>query len=310
MIKLGLGINRKIQRAKIFLQKRWFDILPARNYADHYRYQHILCAVAHNEEDILEEWLLFHLSIGIEYFVIFDHNSTDGSREKLRPYEKAGLLEWRDLKIDRFTTWQQAKAYNTIIPEFRHKAKWIWFLDTDEFLVPTQVTHISEITGKLENDHTIGGIAVNWLFFGTAHVEDLSSGKWHIEELTRRAPLDWKQHSEVKCGIRPEATPGFFENPHTTFFYKNRRMVYADGTDFNGRYISHDILKIHHYWHRTEKFYREVKLPRRMQLMGTIYGPKGRALHHEMRNRVVDESILRFIPRMKELKNKFTAVHF
>ncbi len=309
-MSLGLGIKSKIYRWRRSLQKRRIAAQKPYPYQQHYQYNNVACLVVKNEAGILEEWLLFHLAVGFDYVVIIDNNSNDQSRELLEPYRKAGLLEWREMPVEPFSAWQQILEYNKVIADFRGRARWLWFLDSDEFLVPAEADRIDTISAKLAADESVGGIAVNWLFFGTAGVEKLGTEEWHIEKLNRRAPLQWQRHKAVKSGLRPEASAGFFESPHLPYFFKDRKAVYANGQPYNGQQIDHSILKVHHYWHRTESFFRRVKLPRRELLVGTTYGPRGKKLHYDMHNKEEDRSMARFTGRMREIKKRVLAGQF
>ena len=295
------------------IQKAWHQLkkwrlrnLPARPYAQDYQYQHVACVIVNNEADILEEWVLFHLTVGIEHFIIWDHQSSDVSRKVLEPYEKAGLVHWMDFPYDTFNVARQIKIYNKTIAQLQGKAKWIWFLDSDEFVVPATADTIPELIDPIESDPEVGAIAVNWLFFGTSEVESLAPGEWHIEKLTQRAPEEWKNHRATKGALRPEATAGFMDQPHFPILRQGKKIVYPDRTDFDDKHTTFDILRVHHYWHRTESFYRNRKIARKEYLSGRKRSQHELNRLHQLYNQVNDNTLKRFIPRMVALRKELS----
>ncbi len=61
---------------------------PAREHGSYLA----VCSMFLNEERYLAEWIEFHLLAGVERFYLYDHESTDGSREVLAPYVEEGTV--------------------------------------------------------------------------------------------------------------------------------------------------------------------------------------------------------------------------
>ncbi len=89
-------------------------------------------AIVKNEADYLEEWLAYHLALGVDHFVIYDNGSTDGSAELLERYINHGLVT----RIDWPIGGGQLAAYNHSLRMFGAAARWLAYYDPDEFLVP------------------------------------------------------------------------------------------------------------------------------------------------------------------------------
>jgi glycosyltransferase involved in cell wall biosynthesis len=88
----------------------------------------VLCFGVIDEADIVERFLAYHLSIGIDAFVAVDVGSTDGTLDLLSRHERAGYLhhfrangEWNWLLI------RMARE--------RYDAEWCLFGDADEFWI-------------------------------------------------------------------------------------------------------------------------------------------------------------------------------
>ena len=103
-----------------------------------------ICAIFHNEAPYLAEWLTHHLMAGIERIDLYDHGSQDGYLETLQPYMQSGkviLRHWNESAYDasglsmsgiKFSV--QNQAYKACMLANYEEAKWLLFLDVDEFL--------------------------------------------------------------------------------------------------------------------------------------------------------------------------------
>ena len=86
--------------------------------------------IAKNEASYIKEWLDFHIKQGVTNFVIYDNESTDNFREVLQPYIESGTVIYELLKGRR----RQLDAYNMALNKYRHRFKYMGFIDADEFV--------------------------------------------------------------------------------------------------------------------------------------------------------------------------------
>lgn len=86
-----------------------------------------------NEEDILEENLLFHKAMGIDGFIVTDNNSTDKTPEIIRKYERLGWI--KEIIIEKGNNYDQEVWVDRMIvsDRDRFKADWVINADADEF---------------------------------------------------------------------------------------------------------------------------------------------------------------------------------
>jgi hypothetical protein len=91
-----------------------------------------IVAIAKDEGPYLEEWLCFHLALGVDHVFLYDNGSTDETFEVLEPYLNHGLvtLVWWPLPGG------QLGAYNHALRFFGPSCDWLAFIDADEFIVP------------------------------------------------------------------------------------------------------------------------------------------------------------------------------
>ena len=139
-------------------------------------------AIIKNEARYLEEWFQFHLGVGADRFIIYDNGSIDGSEEIVKKYVSKGIAEyipWPHFCVDRYT---QSLAYAHALCQFGSQAKWMAFIDLDEFLFsPTN----QDLNKVLENYQDVPAIAAFWVMFGTSGHKMRPQGGV-LESYTRR----------------------------------------------------------------------------------------------------------------------------
>ena len=94
-----------------------------------------------DEEDILEQNLRFHHALGVDFFIVTDNGSVDGTREILGRYEEAGLArvireeagDLRALGAEWYTRMARMAATE-------YDADWVINNDADEFWWPISGT--------------------------------------------------------------------------------------------------------------------------------------------------------------------------
>jgi hypothetical protein len=137
-----------------------------------------------NEDDIIEENLLFHKGMGVDFFVVADHMSTDRTTEILQKYKEMGWIDLLHLDSEtydqgRWVSELARKAYT------EHQADWVINNDADEFWVPEKGT-LKERFEAL--DPNIGTLHVNRLDF---HYRPFNQAKFYEALLFREWRCRW-----------------------------------------------------------------------------------------------------------------------
>ncbi len=262
-----------------------------------------IAALFQNEAAYLKEWIEFHKLIGVKHFYLYNNLSTDNFEEVLAPYIKKGDVELYDLPVKLsdgkiYLEWQVG-VYNHTLGLCRNKNKWVAFIDIDEFICLVKEDDIYEFLKKYEY---AGGLAVNWVMHGTSGVYDLSPKDLLIEKLIKRYPLDWNENNMIKSIVRPEYVQNCID-AHTFEYHPNVFAVHPNHQKFSHTpgfaSLPVEEIRLNHYWFRTEKFFYEVKLPRRR-----IWGDK--RSQDEIRqqldssNSIEDKSMSRFVKPLKK----------
>ena len=115
----------------------------------------VMTLLVRDESDIIRDNLNYHLSRGVDFFVITDNRSIDGTREIVEEYERQGVAEVIDEPEDNY---KQAEWVTRMarLAYTKHKADWVINSDADEFWWPhhenlkTSLETIPEEFGALE----------------------------------------------------------------------------------------------------------------------------------------------------------------
>jgi len=273
--------------------------------------QHYLtvCAIFQNEAQWLKEWIEFHTLVGVDHFVLYNHDSVDDWHEVVAPYIEEGRVEVIDFcgRFDRGTQ-AQPRAYIDCQKRLVHRTTWIAFIDIDEYLVPTVDDNLKEILQEYER---YGGVVVNWRCFGTSGVERLEPGELLIERLTRAATREGDRSWLVKSIVRPERLSGGwgvhqfgYRPPYFAVQTDHSRVppIIKGQNSSRVESICDDRLIINHYQLRTLEWATGAKFERSMRFFGRTREQQLRVLLRLERNTNLEEDlrIQRFVPKLKE----------
>lgn len=216
-----------------------------------------ICAIVRNEFPYLLEWLAFHSEIGVDRFLIYDHESDDGSAELLKALREVMPIEYLPWHVSSGTSPQigacedvQLGAYEDALNRFGKCARFIAFIDADEFLGTRSGRNLSqELVGY---DPSVGAIVINQLVFGSNY-EQCYRPDLVIRRFTRRAETYHAENLYFKTIVRPEMADGF-SSCHSVRL-RSGRYSFQDGhphvpqPDHPGRAerVCPGELRLHHY---------------------------------------------------------------
>ena len=192
------------------------------------------------------------------------------------------------------------------------EARWIAFIDIDEFLFSPTGKRVSDILRDFEPHPAV---VVNLAVFGTSgHVTEPNG--LVIENYSRRLP-DSNQNPAVKCIVDPRTTYhcfgahafAYFGNVHEFRGAKFDEPVWAPLDPVNERHepitirhqtpeLSYDLLRINHYYTQSEEQLREKvgHAPGRHRRVAR--SPPDAFL--ELMNAVSDDTIQMHLPALRE----------
>lgn len=133
------------------------------------KYYLAVCAIAKNEGPYFKEWIEWHREQGVEKFYIYDNESTDCTKEVLQPYIESGLVEYTYFPGYR----KQLAAYDDCLERFRMDARWLAFIDLDEFIVPIKDKSVPAFLKRFEG---FPAVEINWLIYGSGGAKKKTPG--------------------------------------------------------------------------------------------------------------------------------------
>jgi glycosyltransferase involved in cell wall biosynthesis len=183
-----------------------------------------LVSVIKNEERDIAEWLAYHLALGFDRILLYDHRSTDRTASIVRrfaarfPVEMIGYVyveRWRPF---------QARPFMEAAKSLAQSCDWILACDADEFLMGEAPETFREFLAAQPPE--VAQICLNWRIFGSGGHERRPEGSLLIETFTKCAPPNFWSNHHVKSVARPQKILDCF-NAH--FFVVNGKTVDVDG---------------------------------------------------------------------------------
>lgn len=127
-----------------------------------------------NEAPYIAEWVAYHRAIGVDNFLIYTNDCTDGTADILNRMQEMGLLQHRNNDGWKGNSPQQSALNKAMREPLLRDAEWIIHIDVDEFI------NIRCDNGTLDDflarvpDAT--NVAMTWRLFGHGGVTGLSDG--------------------------------------------------------------------------------------------------------------------------------------
>jgi hypothetical protein len=255
------------------------------------------CAIYLDEARYLEEWIEFHRLVGVEKFFLYNHMSTDEHREVLAPYVEEGTVVVKDWPDEP----GQPSAFRDCVQEYADEARWIAFIDLDEFLFSPQLTPLPEILVEYEQSP---GVIVNWAMFGPDGNETRPEGLV-IENYRKRAADDHTLNHMVKSIVDPRRATRVCGgvNPHCFDYtqgfavdelFRPRERTPRSKTDT----VSFARLRLNHYYLKSrEQWNAKLLVPSPQNGRQRSTGDYDRMA--VAFSEVEDETITAYVPELK-----------
>ena len=133
-----------------------------------FKYRLAITAIIKNEGRYIEEWIKYHVIVGVEKFYLYDNESTDNTKKILEPYVKCGLVDFIYFPGEA----KQHPAYIDALKRYKNECEFMAVIDGDEFIRPMDKNKniydiIKEIMLNTKVKRVVG-IVVPWKNFGSS----------------------------------------------------------------------------------------------------------------------------------------------
>lgn len=216
----------------------------------------VVC-IAKNEGPYIKEWVEFYKNQGIDNIILYDNDSTDNMHDELSEYISDGFVIYNVLSGRK----RQYDAYHIAVDKYKNEYKYMAFLDCDEFLYCSKGNLYEKVDELFTKYNDVGGIAVNWLCFGSGGHETKPEGSV-LSSYTKRAEYDFAPNHHVKSICNPRCILGF-SNPHNPYYIKGFNNINENGVVIGGpmsESVVCEQLRINHYFTKSkEEFLNKIK---------------------------------------------------
>lgn len=228
-----------------------------------YKYYLTIVVIAKNESAYISEWLAFHKLQGVEKVFLYDNDSTDNMRDVLQPYIEDGYVVYNEIP----GRYRQYDAYNDAINRYGHLAKYMAFIDCDEFMMSVDPDRslLEIIESAFRKDGNAGGLGINWCIYGSSGYVTKPEGGLVMENFTHHSHINYERNYTIKSIVKPYCVLGF-SHPH---YPKYKPGFYC--IDFNGEIIPYwrnEIseyigIRLNHYYCKSkEEYVKRISLGR------------------------------------------------
>jgi hypothetical protein len=266
-----------------------------------------------NEGPFILEWLAFHRAIGIERFLVYSNDCTDGTDRMLDLLQARGLVEHRDNPYRQTGQRPQHAAFLAAEDEpLVAGADWLLCMDVDEFVnIHVGAGRIGDLFAAIGAANMI---SMTWRLFGNADVAAFADVPV-TRQFTRCAPLEARKPHQAwgfktlfrhqglfrKLGVhRPKGLVPQLKDHIRWVNGSGQPMpetVYRNAWRSTSRTVGYDLVTLNHYAVRSAESFL-VKRDRGR--VNHVDRDQGLIYWFRMNNNTdSDDSIRRHLPAME-----------
>jgi len=207
----------------------------------------VVCCIAKNEENYLNEWVNYNLKLGFSHIYIYD-NSDNNSLKRFFTDNRVKVIHMPGKQ-------KQIMAYNDFLKKYSAQHTWVAILDCDEFITMENYEPISDY---LKKHCASGSLGLSWRLFG-------DSGKlsYSAEPVLERFTMcEYEPNLHVKVIARCEDVESI-PSPHYVTLKPGKQQrdptgrimgvqYYNDKPTLKGMYINHYFCKTREEWKKKQ----------------------------------------------------------
>lgn len=249
---LNRGLNDSIKVSVRVVGKKTLDSIahvgrkPIIKYSNHKRHKMCVCTMLRNQARFMPEWIMYHASVGVQRWFIYDNNSEDELERVVESLTGANYNVTRHL-----WPWvkSQEAGFAHCALRARDSCEWVGFIDVDEFFHLPSNSSLHDIIDNWSRSGDVAELRVDCHSFGPSGLTKMPM-KGVISGYTCRMASP-ERHKSV---VRPEALDSSLINSVHHFRLKS---------GFGHVNLNRSEVVMNHYKYQVwevfkEKFYRRV----------------------------------------------------
>lgn len=252
-----------------------------------FKYQVSIVCIVKNESPYISEWIRYHQSIGVDHFYIYDNDSDDDLIDELKKFKDVITYTRVKGKL------RQLDAYNNALNRFSNQTKYLAVIDADEFIYCPEDNHkILPFLNYRFKDSNVGGLAVNWVIYGSSKLESKPEGLV-TDNFVYHSYKDFEKNKFIKTICNPrkvfDFTLSHAANYLPGYFAVDENGDYVPWANTKEVNISH--IRLNHYYSKSKEEFQE----KRSRGSGEVVGLRRLSEFDEHdRNDVFDDSMRRY----------------
>ena len=211
-----------------------------------------LICIARNEDNYINEWIDYHLKLGVDEIFIYQN---DWRASLGRKYDNVHLIEFDG-------SCRQLPAYNDFIAHRSTNFDFAIFIDVDEFIC---LVRDSNIKTFLANYIGYGAIGLNWRLFGDNGLSNVQDDDYSLIKRFTRCGKKLNRHIKTILNLRAinRDETRFVSPHHLNTAEKGHFTVSVDRRHFIpdavNRHLNYEIAWINHYHSKTIEEFKSNK---------------------------------------------------
>lgn len=253
------------------------------------KYYVTLCLIVKDDKEYLQEWLDYHILIGVEHFYIYDHNTKPPHRDDvLKEYINSG---WVTYTYETRPRPIQVPVYNECRLKYGPDSTWLGYIDSDEFILLKKHDTIQELMRHYEQ---YGSVSIAWNLYGSnGHTKKQAS---MIRSYTTASKREDRQCKSISRSDRVDTM-----DHHIVLACKDGyKRVNLNGVEQKVHHLTsdddHNIAVINHYVTRSLEDYK-IKLARGGGHKKNVRSMKFYDIVHQLNDRT-DTTIINNVQRL------------
>jgi glycosyl transferase family 92 len=258
------------------------------------------CTIYRDDADYLAEWIEFHRLVGVERFFLYDNGSQDHHLDVLAPYLREGAVvrhEWPFPFLgDNGRPKAMFTAFEHCAGAHRNDARWIAFLDVDEFLFSPTGAPVPDMVRDFEE---FPGVVISRAEFGPSGHATKPPGlviESYVERIEPR-PDEQAAYKSIVDPRRMARTLSAHSFRYTAGLPVDEERRPVDPLKrMTRKPVAWSRLRVHHYFTRSE----EERRRKAAMWAGTGSTRRVPAAPLDLRRTVRDETLAAHAPAVRE----------